>query len=142
LTTCILSDSQWAEIKAVSEPLSKKCRQERIAAALGPASGLVPKVDDETLRRYYKYLSENLTFPFTVHYPEPTNSREEFQFRCTVLELLDPSEQLGDMFDGIFCATRKGMYEINLPLNELKVAHDSPNFDLIEDFRCWFWHWR
>jgi hypothetical protein len=47
-----------------------------------------------------------------------------------------------DEFDGILCKTRKGKYEINLPLNELEIPQDSPNFQLIEDYWFWFWNWR
>ena len=36
--------------------------------------------------------------------------------------LLDPAKHLGDGLDGIFCKTRKGTYEINLPLIELVSA--------------------
>ena len=47
-----------------------------------------------------------------------------------------------DEFDGIFCKTRKGKYEVNLPLTELNVPDDSPNFQFIEDYWYWFWNWR
>ena len=50
-----------------------------------------------------------------------------------MLELLDPAIHLGDGFDGIFCKTRKGKYEINLPLIELELPVDNPNFEFIED---------
>ena len=142
MATCVLTDSQWTGLDVVTEPPSRDGQIGRITAALGLASGPLPNVDDETFLRYYEYLSANLTFPFTAHYPEPANSREETQFRCTVLELLDPSEYCGDMFDGIFSKTRKGKYEINLPLIELEVAPDSPNFQLIDDFWYWLWNWR
>ena len=39
---------------------------------------------------------------------EPTTSLEEVQYRCTVLELLDPTKDIWDDFDGIYCKTRKG----------------------------------
>lgn len=143
MVTRTLSDADYTGLRAVFEPPSPSSRStRRIAAALGLAGGPLPNVDDETLLRYYRYLSANLTLPFTAHYPEPANPREEIEFRCTVLELLDPSEYLGDMFDGIFCRIRKGGCEVNLPLIELRVAHDSPNFDLIEEFWYWFWNWR
>jgi hypothetical protein len=142
MATCVFGGSQRTELDAIIDPLSKDCQLDRIAAALGQSSSLLPEVDDETLSRYYEYLSANLTFPFTAHYPEPANRREEAQSRCTVLELLDPSMHVGDTFDGIFCKTRKGKYEVNLPLIELEVAPDSPNFHLIEDFWYWFWNYR
>ena len=59
------------------------------------------------------------------------NAQEKTQFRCTVLELLDPSKYICDEFDGIFCKTRKGNFEVNLPLIELEIPEDSPNFQLI-----------
>ena len=102
----------------------------------------LPSVDDQTLSRYYEYLRARLSFPFTATYPEPTNSREKREFGCVVLELLDPGKDICDEFDGIFCKTRKGKYEVNLPLTELEIPQDSPNFQLIEDYWFWFWNWR
>jgi len=102
----------------------------------------IPRVDEESHFRYYKYLTEHLCFPFTVHYPEPTTSLEEVQYRCTVLELLDPARFFGGEFDGIFCKTCKGKFDVNLPLIELEVPDDSPNFQFIEDYWYWFWNWR
>ena len=142
MATCILTDSQLTDMNVVTAPHSKNNQIGRIMAAFGLAGGPLPNVNDETLSRYYKYLAANMAFPFTVHYPTPTKLQEEAQFSCAVLELLDPSEYLGDTFDGIFCKTEKGEYEINLPLIELKVALGSPNFELIDDFWYWFWNWR
>jgi hypothetical protein len=38
--------------------------------------------------------------------------------------------------------TRKGDFEVNLPLVELEVPQKSPNFQLTEDYWYWFWNWR
>lgn len=135
------ADAHWNGLKVVTEPYPKPGQENRIIAALGSGKS-IPRVDEETLARYYEYLSANLSFPFAAHYPEPMNSEEEDEFRCTVLELLDPAKHLGDGFDGIFSKTSKGKYEINLPLIELEVPDDSPNFQLIEDYWFWFWNWR
>ena len=70
------------------------------------------------------------------------NLEEENEFRCTVVELLDPAKHLGDVFDGIFCNIHKGIYEINLPLIDLYLPEDSIRFQLIEDYWYWFWNWR
>jgi len=77
-----------------------------------------------------------------AHYPEPTTSLEEVQYRCIVLELLDPARFFGGEFDGIFCKTCKGKCDVNLPLIELEVPDASPNFQFIEDYWYWFWNWR
>jgi hypothetical protein len=135
------ADAQWNGVKVITEPSPKPDQKDRIIEALG-AENDIPKVDEEPLARYYEYLSANLSFPFAAHYPKPMNSEEEDEFRCTVLELLDPAKHLGDGFDGIFCKTSKGKFEINLPLIELEVPDDTPNFQFIEDYWFWFWNWR
>ena len=133
--------AHWDDLKVVAEPYPKLNQKDRIIEALGSGSQ-IPRVDEESLSRYYEHLTEQLCFPFLAHFPKPMNSAEEDEFRCTVLELLDPAKYLGDGFDGIFCKTSKGKYEINLPLIELEVPEESPNFEFIEDYWFWFWNWR
>jgi len=129
-------------LEVVAESNARHDQRDRIIGALGALGEHLPSVDEETLSRYYNYLSARLSFPFTAHYPEPTTSLEEVQYRCTVLELFDPTKDICDVFDGIFCKSRKGKYEINLPLIELEVPDDSPNLQFIEDYGYWFWNWR
>ena len=137
-----VADARWNGLTVVSESYPEHDRSDRIVEALGPFGGHPPSVDEETLSRYYDYLSARMSFPFAAHYPEPRSLLEKVQYRCIVLELLDPSKDIYDDFDGIFCKTRKGTFEINLPLIELEIPQDSPNFQLIEDYWFWFWNWR
>ena len=136
------ANAHWNGLTVVVESCPEHDRRDRIIDALGPFGGHPPSVDEETLSQYYNYLSARMSFPFAAHYPEPRSSLEEVQYRCTGLELLDPTNDMYDDFDGIFCKTRKGKYEINLPLIELEIPQDSPNFQLIEDYWFWFWNWR
>jgi hypothetical protein len=131
----------WNGIEVVPEPRPELNQQNRIIKALGSVRH-IPRVDEESLSRYYKYLTEHLSFPSLAHHPKPATFLEEEEFRCTVLELLDPVEHLGDEFDGIFCKTAKGKYEINLPLIDLYLPEDSISFQLIDDYWFWFWNWR
>ena len=110
--------------------------------ALGQRSPQVPKVDEQMLSRYHKYLASRVSVPFTAYYPEPTNFFEEDQYRCEVLELLPPSKHIANEFDGLLCRVRKGKYELTLPLIDLEVPQDDLNFELIEDYWYWFWNWR
>ena len=136
-----IADAHWNGIPVVPKSGPELKQTDRIIVALGSGSH-IPNVDDEPLSRYYKYLTAHLRFPFTATYPEAKNAEEEDEFRCTVLELLDPAKHLGDGFDGIFSKTAKGKYEINLPLIELELPADSPNFQYVEDYWYWFWNWR
>ena len=137
-----ISDAHGDGVKVVTESCPEHDQQDRILAALGPLGGDLPSVDEETLSRYYQYLTARLSFPFTATYPEPKTPLQEVEYRCTVVELLDPAKDLGDEFSGIFCKTSKGKYKIKLPLIELELPDDSPNFPLIEAYRHWFWNWR
>jgi hypothetical protein len=142
MSIATITETNWngPQVSAVSFPGADQT--DRIMAAFGLTTGGLPKVDETTLARYYRYLTTNLSVPFTAHYLKPRSSLEEVEHRCTVLELLDPVNDICDEFDGIFCKTRKGKYEINLPLTELRVSENSPNYQLIEDYWYWFWNWR
>jgi hypothetical protein len=133
--------ARWNDLRVVYEPCPELDQRERILEALREVTH-IPWVDAESLSRYYKYLSEHLCLPFTAHFPKPATSQEEEEFRCTVLELLDPAKYLGDGFDGIFCKTRKGKYEVNLPIIDLYLPENIGNSQLIEDYWRWFWNWR
>jgi hypothetical protein len=122
-------------------PHHDQAQPQRILAALGRKGGQIPTVDDQTLSRYHRYLEANLSLPFAAHFPVPSNFREEIEFRGTVRELLDPQKYLGDEFDGIFCKLCKGRYELNLPLIDLYLPEDDPNYQWIEDYWYWFWNW-
>jgi len=142
MTLATYTDTDWNELAVGTESPPENRRKQRILAALGTDGDHLPLVDDETLLRYFEYLSESMSFPCTAHYPEPTTPLEEVQYECSVLELLDPSQYVSDPFDGIFCKTWKAGFEVNLPLVELEVSQESPDFQMIEDYCYWFWNWR
>jgi hypothetical protein len=137
-----LTAANWNAPQVAAALVPNADQTERLLTALGSTTGRVPRVDEETLARYYTYLSANLPLPLTAYYPQPSNARENSEYRCTVVELLDPTQYLGDEFDGIFCKVRKGTFEVNLPLIELHVFQGGPSSQLIEDFCHWFWNWR
>ena len=142
LLLATIADVNWNDLKVVTESHPEPDQRDRILEALWPLGEHLPSVDQETLSRYYKYLTVRLSFPFAATYPEPKTLLEESQHRCTVMELLDPTKNICDEFDGILCKIRKGKYEINLPLIELELPTDGPNFQFIEDYWYWFWNWR
>ncbi len=142
MTLSTIAEMNWSEPQLAAGFSFETGQTERIKAALGVTTGELPKVDEETLARYYAYLSARLPLPLTAYYPQPRTAQEKAEFRCTVVELLDPTRYLGDEFDGIFCKVRKGAFEVNLPLLELHVPEGSASFQLIEDYWYWFWNWR
>ena len=71
------ADAHWNGLKVVTEPCPELDQKDRIIEALGSGNPL-PSVSEETLARYYQYLSANLSFPFAAHYPEPTKPQASF----------------------------------------------------------------
>ncbi len=142
MTLATYADTNSNALTIVTESRTKDHQKQRILAALGIDGGRLPLVDEKTLFRYFEYLSGHLSLPFTAHYPEPTTPLEKAQHECTVLEILDPSKHVGDECDGIFCKTSKAGFEVNLPLVELEVSQNNPDFQMIEDYWYWFWNWR
>jgi hypothetical protein len=142
MSIATITETNWNGIQPPAGFSTGADQADRVMDALGLTTGGLPKVDQDTLARCYAYLSANLSLPLTAYYPQPMNTQEKAQFRCTVLELLDPTQYLGDEFDGIFCKTCKGNFEVNLPLIELHVPPDTLDFQLIEDYWYWFWNWR
>jgi hypothetical protein len=142
MTLSIYTQTDRDSVPLTTAPLAERDQKHRIMAALGVTQGSLPRVDEQTLSTYFRYLAAQLSLPFAAWYPEPKTSAEKTQFRCNVVELLDPAKHMGDQFDGIFCKTRKGTFEVNLPLIELHIPQDDFNFQLIEDYWYWFWNWR
>lgn len=128
--------------KSVAMPLSEFGRMAQIRTALGEGWRRLPTVDGITLRRYYRYLSQNLSLPFAAWHRQPSLLGGDEEDRCTVVELIDPATGLGDESDGIFCKVRIGQQERTVPLTELVLSLDEPNGPLVEHYGDWFWHWR
>jgi len=143
MSLAVFTDPCWKGLKLIAEPVHENpSRKSRILAALGLNRGGLSQFDEENLARYFEYLSRELSFPFQAHYPQPRTPAERDEYACTVLGLLDPRKYASDEFSGIYCKTEKGGFEVNLPLLELEVPEDGPNFQLVEDYCHWFWNWR
>jgi len=136
-----INDVPWPEACITVQPQPDRERKNRILTAIGRAGGRT-RVDEQSLASYYDYLSTHLEFPFVACYPRPSTPAEAAIDRCQVTELLDPRSDLCDLFDGIYCQTRKGRFLVNLPLVELTVLSPSQNLELLADYEYWFWHWR
>ena len=138
----MLNDVPCTEPAIIVPPQPDRERNRRILTALGVSGSRDPRVDADSLARYYDYLAARLELPFPACYPRPSTPADAAADRCQVIELLDPRTGMGDEFDGIYCRTRKGRFVVNLPLVELAIFPSSNNLQLVEDYEYWFWHWR
>jgi hypothetical protein len=142
MTFAALNDVPWPEPWIPVPPQPDRERKKRILTALGLPGSQNLQVDQQSLGRYYDYLTTYLELPFVACYPRPTTTAHAAADRCQVIGLLDPRTDLCDEFDGIYCQTRKGRFLVNLPLVELTVLLPSKNIELLADYEYWFWHWR
>ncbi len=140
LDCCICPDAEQFASRFAAKSLSQRDSAEQVRMLFGCDGQRSGTVDAARLRHCYRHLAQNFSLPCVAWYPEPTD--ENGGYPCTVTELIDPATGLGDKFRGIFCKVRTGKQEISLPLVELELSPDDPNYRLVQC--CWdcFWHWR
>lgn len=116
--------------------------ERRIRAALGLASGPLPKVRGEWLHRYYEYLAVNLSLPFDAEYVGDISGHRQIASAITVVALIHPDGQANQEEFGLVCRAHRGAQEIEVPLVDVELREDAPNQRSIEDYWYWFWNWR
>jgi hypothetical protein len=122
------------------EQLTKQGPEDRIRAVLGLQNGhALPHVNQSTLLRYYQYLSSRLTLPFEAQFSAET---EPVVYPVTVIGLVDPRKSPNDPLVGVSCVAHVRNKASVLPLVDIEVAPDSPNFAALEDYWYWLWNWR
>jgi hypothetical protein len=126
----------------VIEHSNPKDQETRIRAALGLAHGPLPKVRTEWLHRYYQYLATNLSLPFDAEYAEDISGYRQVVSAITVVALLHPDEHAKHEEFGLLCRARRGTQELEVPLADVELNANAPNFRLVEDYWYWFWNWR
>jgi hypothetical protein len=109
---------------------------ERIRAVFGLCGGApLPPVNGDTLRSYHDYLAAHLSFPFSALYAENTSPIRRLVRCISILGLQDVSSRPSQ---GILCRIEGAGPLRELPLAEIGVRDDDPNYRLIDDYACWF----
>ena len=108
-------------------------------------SAPLPRVDEDTLLDYYRYLKDALSFPFVAQVCQDTGlvGKQVLDGRrhtITVLGLLNPARRRSETSAGLLCIGRKGGLVLEVPLAELEVEADDRNHRLLEDYWYWFWN--
>jgi hypothetical protein len=115
----------------------------RIRKILGLTGGALPKADIKWLRKYYDYLAAALDFPFDAQYVEDNSGCQVISSSGTVVSLIDLGSDPSIEQRGLVCRAWKGQQQVvDVPLVDLEVGDESPNYQLLEDYWFWFWNWR
>jgi hypothetical protein len=105
--------------------------------------GPLPKINAQWLRKYHAHLSSKLLFPFHARYTEDSSgAAEPIVYPVEVFGLVSPEEIQDIEETGLLCRVLKDISEDEVPLVDLELAEDHPNFQLLEDYWYWIWNWR
>jgi hypothetical protein len=130
------------EVPLLSELSRSRDRDCRIRAALGTSGSFLPRVQIRWLHNYYEHLAVHLQLPFEARYAGDLSRQQHATSVVAVTAVLDPGTDLRRESSGLLCRVRRTDEELELPLADLEVEENSPNFQLIEDYWYWFWNWR
>ncbi|MGO9112097.1 MAG: hypothetical protein ACLP9L_22965 [Thermoguttaceae bacterium] len=133
-------DSSMADFQDLYERPTVSATEDRIRAVLGVRNGTpLPKVNSATMLTYYRYLASHFTLPCEARYSSDADGTISV---VTLTGLVDPQTMPSDNRAGLCCmAQHRNKAEI-LPLVDIEVGHDSPNFQFLEDYWFWLWNWR
>ncbi len=116
--------------------------EDRIRAALGVAGDEpTPAVRLEALRKYHGHLTANLAFPFGGRLADPIGPHRDTRSPLRALRLLDLDGYEPEEMYGLICKAEQNGKRIELPLDRIDVSDDSPNRQLLEDYRYWMRNW-
>ena len=133
-------DRSVADFQDPYEQLPMPAAEDRIRAILGLRKGAsLPKVNAATMFKYYRYLSSRLTLPCEARY---SSDVDDTVYPVTVIRLVDPQAVPSDHRAGLCCIAYHRNKTDSLPLVDIEVAYDSPNFQILEDYWFWLWNWR
>ena len=118
----------------ITRPLSPDNQDDRICMAFGLTSDdPLPYDSDEDELAYFNYLKANLAFPFPAHFFDPIQNRQ----RGVTVTGMCNDFPIDDGF-GVMCDVLEGGEKKQIPLSELKVKPDNPNYQMVDDYITWF----
>ena len=84
--------------------------------------------------RYFEHMAVHLHFPFGASYWNHNDPIHTFR-EVTVIALLDKTRITNG--DGILCEAHEGRQVIELPLSDVLVDSEHPDFQLLDDYSWW-----
>jgi hypothetical protein len=139
----ILTEPRIRVVSSLNGAAVSNRQEARIRQVLGLTGGVLPKADFEWLRKYYDYLAAKLCFPFDAQYVEENGGCQVSVSSGTVVALIDPGSDPSIEQRGLVCSAWKGQQQVvDVPLVDVEVDEENPNYQLLEDYWFWFWNWR
>lgn len=93
----------------------------------------------DTDEKYYHYLKATLQFPFATRYIDESVPYDKGRNRTgTVVQMFEDLHT--DECYGAMCQVREGERLREMPLAELDVPEEDPNFQTIDDYSYWLYN--
>jgi len=97
----------------------------------------LPEVDTAALEKYCAFLTKNLLFPIQGTFDQETGPLQHTTLPVIVKYL---SEDI-DKFYGIYAEGIAGKKHVEIPLADFDCnTTDHRNYQLIDDYKTWFWN--
>ena len=121
-------------------PKKTDSQTKRLRAVLDGSDDKLPRVGVTTLRRFHDYLVEHLAFPFEARLSSSIGPHRDIESPLSVIRLFDPVQEYApeEMY-GLICKAKQQGARIELPLDRIDVAADSPYSQLLADYRHWLY---
>ena len=121
-----------------NRPLSPKSEKDRLRMVFGlKPLDPIPEVDSDSLRQYWRYLTQNITLPFKAYYVDQSGwDNKKIPFTCEKLD--DPKDE-GDEHYGLFCrGKRQNGSRLICPLNDVDpVGLPKEQKQILDDYCQW-----
>ena len=99
----------------------------------------LPEVNTETLEKYFSFLTKNLVFPIKGIFDQETGPLQHTSSPVIIKNLSDDIDE----FYGVCVEGIAGEKHIEIPLADFDCdTTDHRNYQLIDDYKTWFWNYR
>ncbi len=118
----------------ITPPLSLDNQDDRIRMVFGlTTDDPLPEDSRDSQRTYFKHLKTRLKFPFSARFNDEVEHRVR---NVTVLGMCDTFPV--DESYGVMCNVVSRDEKAEIPLSELEVAEENPNYQTVDDYAYWF----
>jgi hypothetical protein len=97
----------------------------------------LPEINNATLEKYFIFLTKNLLFPIKGTFDQETGPLNHTTYPITLKHLADDIDE----FYGIYAEGVAGNKHLEIPLADFDCSTtDNRNYQLIDDYKTWFWN--
>ncbi|MDH4199631.1 MAG: hypothetical protein OEV66_04545 [Spirochaetia bacterium] len=99
-----------------------------------------PEINGQNMEIIFDHLISAASFPFPAEFsmPDPEKGGETIT-DIMVENILDPDSTEAIDSYGLICDAHDEKGSFKVPLSEIVIKQDDPNYHLIEDYCIWYW---